>query len=115
MYEQLSPSFAGSSGVRQGLPISPFLLKFTMDDPLQWASDDAANFGVEHLPGPRVADGAALLGDDPQASQSALNHLTAEATMRGINFAISKRRVLFQDWHEDPVALSLWGTFGNGQ
>jgi len=63
--------------------------------------------GVELLPGNRVgdleyADDIALLGDNSQVMQSALDRLAIEASRYGMCFAPEKCKVLLQDWRE-PV------------
>ncbi|MBM6549315.1 reverse transcriptase family protein [Streptococcus dysgalactiae subsp. equisimilis] len=113
-YGQLSPSFAVSSGVRQGCPISPFLFNFAIDDVLHNAISGLSDGGVELLPGNRVtdleyADDIALLGDNPQATQNALDRLAIEVSRYGMCFAPSKCKVLFQDWQEPVPALTLAG------
>lgn len=80
MYGQISPSFAVLSDVQQECPISPFPFNFTMDYLLLKVFDGIANSGVELLLGHKVAhldnaDEVALLGDDHQVYQAALNRL----------------------------------------
>ena len=113
-YGQLSPPFAVTSGVRQGCPVSPFLFNFAIEDVLQNALSGLPNGGVELLPGNRVfdleyADDIALLSDNTQAAQQALNRLAIEVSRYGMCFAPSKCKVLLQDWQEPVPALTLCG------
>ena len=113
-YGQLSPSFVVSSGVRQGCPISPFLFNFAIDDVLTSALGNLNNCGVELLPGDKLsdldyADDIALLGDNPQVVQTALNRLAIEASRFGMFFAPTKSKVLLQDWQDPVPALTING------
>jgi hypothetical protein len=113
-YGHLSPSFEVSSGVRQGCPISPFLFNFAIDDILKSALEGLDGCGVDLLPGDRLcdldyADDIALLGDDTQAAQTALDRLAVEASHFGMYFAPSKCKVLVQDWQGSVPALVLDG------
>ena len=56
VYDSLSPEFTTKSGVRQGCPISPFLLNFVMDSLLESAFSLSLHSGVELLPGGTVSD-----------------------------------------------------------
>jgi exonuclease III len=111
-YGKLSPSFAISSGVRQGCPISPFLFNFAVDDILNRSLEGLTNAGVELLPGNRVldleyADDIALLSDNTQAIQNALNRLAIEVSRYGMHFGPSKCKVLLQDWQEPVPAFTI--------
>ena len=113
-YGQLSSPFAVSSGVRQGCPISPFLFNFAIDDVLQRALHGLEDGGVELLPGNRVldleyADDIALLGDNVESVQHALNRLAIEVSKYGMCFAPSKCKVLRQDWQGPAPSITLCG------
>lgn len=54
--EELPPSFAVPSGVRQGYSVFPVLLSFVMDDQLRRAFGGVVNCGVKFIPGQRVVD-----------------------------------------------------------
>lgn len=91
------PSFAASSGIWQGCPISSFF-NSAVDSLLRRVFDSFVNFSVGLLLGPTVdefdcADDVALLKVDPQVAQAALNHLATEVTMCGIRPARSKYKL----------------------
>ncbi|CAH8492285.1 unnamed protein product [Dicrocoelium dendriticum] len=113
-YGTHSSSFAVTSGVRQGCPISPFLFNFAIEDVLQRALEGVQDCGVELLPGDRLtdldyADDIALLGDDPQSVQNALDRLAMEASKYGLCFTPGKCKTLLQDWQVPEPALTIAG------
>ncbi|CAH8499031.1 unnamed protein product [Schistosoma haematobium] len=113
-YNHLSPLFYSSSGVRQGCPISPFLFNFAIDDILEKALVDVSSGGVDLLSGERLInleymDDIALLCDNAQSMQSALNQLTINARRYAMCFAPSKCKALLQDWQEPNSVLILGG------
>ncbi|CAH8490480.1 unnamed protein product [Dicrocoelium dendriticum] len=113
-YGTHSSSFAVASGVRQGCPISPFLFNFAIEDVLQRALEGVQDCGVELLPGDRLtdldyADDIALLEDDPQSVQNALDRLAMEASKYGLCFTPGKCKTLLQDWQVPEPALTIAG------
>ena len=113
-YGSLSRSLVVSNGVRQGCPISPFLFNFAIDDILQTALPGIQNLGIEVLSGSKLqdleyADDIALLGNNVQAIQTALNRLAIEACRYGMHFAPPKCKVFVQDWMVPMPVLTIDG------
>lgn len=113
-YRTFSASFAITSGVHQGCLISPFLFNFAIEDVVQRALENPQNCGIELLTGDRVtdldyADYIALLGDDPQALQSALNRKAMATSKYGLCFIPGKCKILLQDWQMPVAVLTVHG------
>ena len=114
VYGTLSQEFAVTSGVRQGCPLSPFLFNFAIEEILENALNDLDTAGIELLPGNRLkhldyADDIALLGDDPQVMQQALDRLVVHASDFGLTLAPETCKLLIQDVDSSGLPLSIDG------
>ena len=109
-------SFTTKSGVRQGCPISTFLLNFVMDSLPESAFSLSPHSGVELLPGGTVsnleyADDVVLLSEDPGSLPDLLCSLDKSAAMFGMRFAPPKCKMMLQDWVGVTPNLSIKGKF----
>ncbi|CAH8470968.1 unnamed protein product [Schistosoma haematobium] len=101
-YGGLSSTFATSSGVRQGCPLSPFLFNFIIDLLMEITFSSTEFSGIDLLPGgPLIdleyADDIVLFGEDADKMQSLLVALSNNARMFGMRFSPSKCKLLLQD------------------
>ena len=89
-YGQLSECFETNSGVRQGFPLSPFLLNFVMDDILGRALKSTAanlpNAQDETLFDLEYADDIVCTFETFTDAQSLLNSLICSAARYGLKF-----------------------------
>ncbi|CAH8507928.1 unnamed protein product, partial [Schistosoma guineensis] len=94
-YGELSSTFATSSGVRQGCPLSPFLFNFIIDLLMEITLSSTEFSGIDlHPGGPLIdleyADDIVLFGEDADKMQSLLVALSNNARMFGMRFSPSK-------------------------
>ncbi|KAH9594680.1 hypothetical protein MS3_00000429 [Schistosoma haematobium] len=106
-YGKLSFDFSTSSGVRQGCPLSQFLLSFIIDLLMEVTFS-----GTDLLPGgPLIdleyADDIVLFGEDADKMQSLLVALSNNARMFGMRFSPSKCKLLLQDWSASTPELRI--------
>lgn len=92
VYDQISPSLAVSSGIRQECPLSLFLSSFIIKDALDNGLSGLLDGGVAFLPrntilGSEYTDEVALLSGDAQTIQSASERLTIVVSRYGMCFA----------------------------
>ena len=88
------PSIQVERGVRQGCPLSPILFDVFINDLLDECAGVIVPGMGERVPGLLYADDTALVSEDAEAMQVALDQVQAWAELNGMQFGISKCGVM---------------------
>lgn len=102
-YGDLSLEFAPRSGVREGCPISSFLLNFVTEVATDIVLSSSGNSGIDVYSDKKLsdfecADDIVLLSEDSNKLEDFLDCVNDGVGMFGTSFALSKCKVLLHNW-----------------